>query len=77
MKVFKQLMSLLLVLIIICGAFSAVPFAAETEDTAFDPEEGTYVPNQVIVMFKDSAVKTDTTPDKGELASTGASFAKA
>lgn len=43
MKVFKQLMSLLLALIIICGVFSAVPFAAEAEHTAVDPGDGTYL----------------------------------
>lgn len=67
-------MGLLLALIIICGVFSAVPFAAEAEHTAVDPEDGTYAPGQVIVMFKDGAINTDTTPDKGEFASTGASF---
>ena len=52
-------MGLLLALIIICGAFSAVPFAAEAEHTAVDPE---------------GAVTTDTAPEKGGVASTGASF---
>lgn len=77
MKVFKQLMSLLLALIIICCAFSVVPFAAETEDAAADPVDGAYVPNQVIVMFKDSAIHTDRRPDQGGLASTGQTSAKA
>ena len=67
-------MGLLLALIIICGVFSAVPFAAKTEQTAVDPEDGTYAPGQVIVMFKDGAVTTDTAPEKGGVASTGASF---
>ena len=67
-------MSLLLALIIICGAFSAVPFAAEAEHTAVDPEDGTYAPGQVIVMFKDGAINTDTAPEKGGVASTGAGF---
>ena len=46
----------MLALIIICGVFSAVPFAAEAEHTAVDPEDGTYAPGQVIVMFKDGEV---------------------
>jgi len=74
MKAFKQLLSLSLALIIICGAFSVVPFAAETGQTVAGPEDGTYAPGQVIVMFKDGAINTDTTPDKGGFASTGASF---
>lgn len=70
-------MGLLLALIIICGVFSAVPFAAEAEHTAVDPEDGTYTPGQVIVMFKDGAVTTDTAPEKGGIVSTGAGFAEA
>ena len=64
----------MLALIIICGVFSAVPFAAEEEHTAVDPGDGTYAPDQVIVMFKDGAVTTDTAHDKGGVASTGAGF---
>ena len=67
-------MGLLLALIIICGVFSAVPFAAEAEHTAVDPGDGTYAPDQVIVMFKDGAFTTDTAPEKGGVASTGAGF---
>ncbi len=69
-------MGLLLALIIICGVFSAVPFAAEAEHTAVDPEDGTYAPGQVIVLFKDGAINTDTAPEKGGVASTGAGFGK-
>ena len=57
---------------------SAIPaFAAGVSDnteTAVSLEEGTYAPNQVVVMFKDSAIDTDTVPQKGEIESVGASF---
>ena len=36
--------------------------------------EGTYAPNQVIVMFKDSAIDTDTAPQEDDLAPVGADF---
>ena len=49
-------------------ASSAVPaFAAETTDSTNTTPvltEGTYAPNQVIVMFKDSAIDTDSVPKK-------------
>ena len=74
MKLFKRILSFLLVLVVVCGMFSAAPFAAQSEDNSIDLEDGTYAPNQVIVMFKDSAVDTDTLPSKGELAAVGADF---
>lgn len=37
-------------------------------------EEGAYAENQVVVLFKDSGINTDTVPKKGDLAPVGASF---
>ena len=37
-------------------------------------EEGTYAPDQVVVLFKDSAIDTDTAPKKGDLEPVGAAF---
>ena len=54
--------------------FSIAPFAAQAEHNAIDSENGTYVPDQVTVMFKGSAIDADTTPAKGELAAVGADF---
>ena len=52
-------------------ASSAVPaFAAETTDSTNTTPvltEGTYAPNQVIVMFKDSAIDTDSVPKKADI----------
>ena len=56
---------------------SAIPvFAAGGSDQtdAAALAEGTYAPNQVVVLFKDSAIDTSTVPKKGELESVGASF---
>lgn len=59
-------------------AASAVPaFAAETTDSMSEKpvlEEGTYAPNQVVVMFRDSAIDTGTVPKKGDLEPVGANF---
>ena len=52
-------------------------FAAETTDSANTTPvltEGTYAPNQVIVMFKDSAIDTNTVPKKADIEAVGASF---
>ena len=57
-------------------ASSAVPaFAAETTDSTNTTPvltEGTYAPNQVIVMFKDSAIDTDSVPKKADIEAVGA-----
>ena len=37
-------------------------------------EEGTYAPDQVVVLFKSSAIDTDTAPKKGDLEPVGAAF---
>ena len=59
-------------------AASAVPaFAAETTDSMSEKPvlvEGTYAPNQVVVMFRDSAIDTGTVPKKGDLEPVGANF---
>ena len=57
---------------------SAVPtFAAETTDSTNTTPvltEGTYALNQVIVMFKDSAIDTDSVPKKADIEAVGAAF---
>ena len=59
-------------------ASSAVTaLAVETTDSANTAPvltEGTYAPNQVVVMFKDSAIDTDSVPKKGDLEPVGAAF---
>lgn len=59
-------------------SLSAIPaFAASVSDkteTAAALEEGSYAPNQVVVLFKDSAIDTDSVPKKGELEAVGAGF---
>ena len=59
-------------------ATSALPaFATETTDSTGEElvlKEGTYAPNQVVVMFKSSAIDTDTVPKKSDIESVGASF---
>ena len=59
-------------------ATSALPaFATETTDSTgkeLVPEEGTYAPNQVVVLFKSSAIDTNTVPKKGNIESVGADF---
>ena len=70
---------------ILC-AFLSAALLASTAVTAFAAEtagstnttpvltEGTYAPNQVIVMFKDSAIDTNTVPKKADIEAVGASF---
>lgn len=57
---------------------SAIPvFAAgvsDKTDTAAALEEGTYAPNQVVVMFKNSAIDTDTAMSKDDSEAIGAAF---
>ena len=73
MKLFRRLLCVVLALIIAGSVFSVSIFAADAEDP-IDLEDGTYVPNQVVVLFKDSAINTDTAPKKDDLAAVGADF---
>ena len=72
----KRWLSILLAMILVLSlAVPALPIsAAETEGSVIDSADGKYVPNQVIVMFKDSAIDTDTMPAVGELAAVGADY---
>lgn len=74
MKPFRTIVSLLLTLAMVCGMFTVLPAAAEEETPAVDLADGTYVPNQVIVLFNSGAIDTDTVPRKGDLAAVGADF---
>ena len=55
-------------------AMSAVPALAAENNNAPVLKEGTYAPNQVVVLFRDSAIDIGTSPKKGELEAVGASF---
>lgn len=64
-------------LAVIISTIAALPaLSASAADYVEEPGlvEGTYVPNQVVVMFKSSAIDTSTVPKKGDLESVGASF---
>lgn len=64
---------LALVIVISCTA-SVLPVSAAETDETIELTEGTYVPGQVVVLFKSSAIDTDSVPEKGELASVGANL---
>ena len=72
----KKLICALLTVTLLITA--AVPvFAAETgESPAAAPalQDGAYVPNQAIVLFKNSAIDAQTRPDKGDLEPVGSGF---
>ena len=68
---------LCILLTVILAALAAAPmFSAAAAQTATQVEliEGTYAPNQVVVLFNNSAIDTDTAPSKGDLAAVGADF---
>ena len=71
----KKWLSILLV-IILAATTAAAALPASAAETAGEPVElieGTYAPNQVVVMFQNSAIDTDTEPDD-DLAPVGADF---
>lgn len=66
------LLAMLLAVLIAVPALSAA--AVDTDDAPVELIEGTYVPHQVVVLFRDSAIDADTVPKKGNLAAVGADF---
>lgn len=68
---------LCILLTIIFAAMTVIPtlvVSATTTDEQIELIEGTYAPDQVVVMFKDSAINTDPKNGKGDLAAVGADF---
>ena len=71
----KKSLSILLALIlaVMTAAPALTAFAADADEPV-GLIEGSYAPDQVIVMFKDGAIDSDSVPHRGELAATGADF---
>ena len=64
-------------LTVVLAALAVTPmFSAAAAEPAGQAEliEGTYVPDQVVVMFRDGSVSADSAPPKGDLAAVGAEF---
>ena len=74
MNKFKRALSIALSVIMTAGVLTAVPFEAGAESAAPVLKEGTYVPDQAVVLFKNSAIDTDSVSYKDDLDSVGASF---
>ena len=79
MRKFKRAVSILLSVIMTVSLFTIVPIEAGAQADLRDTpsltlKEGTYVPNQVVVLFKNGAVDTKTFPKKGDVESVGADF---
>ena len=70
----QRIISIIICTILLVGMLplSAVSVGAVT-DTG-ELIEGTYAPNQVVVLFRDSTIDAQTVPDKGDLESVGAGF---
>ena len=74
-RVFTTCFTVFLALIIvISGIASVLTVSAAGSDETIELTEGTFAPGQVVVLFRDSAINTDSVPDKGDLASVGADF---
>ncbi len=78
MRKIKRPLSILLSVILAVSLFAVVPFEAGAQTAppseGLTLEEGTYVPNQVVVLFKNTAIDTKTTADKDALEPVGADF---
>ena len=74
MRILKKSVSILLSVLMVVSLLTVIPFAAGAESAVPELTDGAYVPNQVVVLFKDSAIDTETTPGKGELEPLGADF---
>ena len=68
----KRIISVTICILLLIGMFPMSAFSAEAVGDPVELTEGAYAPNQVVVLFKNSAIDTDTVPKKGELASVGA-----
>lgn len=70
----QRIISVIICTFLLVGIF---PLSAVSVDAVTDPAEpieGTYAPNQVVVLFKNSTIDAQTVPDKGDLESVGAGF---
>ena len=70
----KRIISITIAVLLLVGG---VPISAISVDAVADPVElieGTYAPNQVVVLFKGSAIDAQTRPDKGAPEPVGAGF---
>ncbi len=76
MKKIHKPVSVLLSIVMILSMLTIVPFGAGAAEKTPDVslEEGTYVQNQVVVLFKDSAIDFETKPKKAALEPIGADF---
>ena len=76
MQGFKKAVSILLSVMMAAGVVTIMPFGANAKDAAQEVslKDGTYAPNQAVVLFRDSAIDTATTTKKGAVEAVGASF---
>lgn len=72
----KKTVSLLLAIALLFGMLPLAATAAETAETPVELIEGTYVPGQVVVLFKDGAIDSGASPKKGGLSALGADFGR-
>ena len=56
MRKLKKSVSILLSAAIATGVFAIVPISASAESAAPELKNGTYVPNQAVVLFRESAL---------------------
>lgn len=71
----KKWLSLALAAILITtAAVPALSVSAAEEEEPIALKEGAYVPNQVVVLFRDGTIDADTLPDNDDLAAVGADF---
>ena len=74
-RVFKTCLTVFLALIIVISCIACVlPASAAETDETIELNEGTFAPGQVVVVFRDSAIDTNTALKKGDLAAVGADF---
>ncbi|MBQ1474064.1 MAG: S8 family serine peptidase [Ruminococcus sp.] len=70
----KRIISVIVCILLLVGMLPLTAFAADAAAENIELIEGTYAPGQVVVLFKNSAIDTDSVPKKGELASVGANL---
>lgn len=70
----QRIISITVCILLLVGMIPLSAFPADAVADSTELIEGTYAPGQVVVLFKNSAINTNTVPKKSDLASVGADF---
>ena len=73
----QRIVSLTVCILLLVGMLPMSAIAADTVTDPSEPIEGTYAPGQVVVLFDNSAINTNSALDKNGLASIGTDFGEA